>query len=252
MFHQQPHPKQWTPLERCCKTGYETDSAGGQRGLKSRTDKRGLITAYLYDSYGNITNTCVTRRSAGLRDEMPPAVNFRHPARTISAANHRPEWGTVSATFTAAILFPASVCRQVCGQHRQSIPTGQNASTLRMMLSCWIPSQATNRAFGVLSRENRAFGSTGPLPTNGSRDGRSFITNTVAVHRHERPKSSNQFLYNDREELVQLHRWRRPSSTLRLRRHGPIASLANCETGQKRARWIGLIVHTMTRRTDLE
>ena len=40
---------------------YETNTVGGfQRSLKSVTDKRGLQTAYLYDSFGNLTNTVVT------------------------------------------------------------------------------------------------------------------------------------------------------------------------------------------------
>src|SRR5262249_22314356 len=40
---------------------YETNMAGGyQRSLKTHTDKRGLQTAFLYDSFGNVTNVTVT------------------------------------------------------------------------------------------------------------------------------------------------------------------------------------------------
>ena len=40
---------------------YETNTVGGfQRSLQSVTDKRGLQTAYLYDSFGNLTNTVAT------------------------------------------------------------------------------------------------------------------------------------------------------------------------------------------------
>ncbi len=40
---------------------YETNSPGGfQRSLKSRTDKRGLNMAYLYDPNGNLTNSITT------------------------------------------------------------------------------------------------------------------------------------------------------------------------------------------------
>ena len=35
-------------------------SGGFQRSLKTRTDKRGLQTAFLYDAYGNLTNSIVT------------------------------------------------------------------------------------------------------------------------------------------------------------------------------------------------
>ena len=40
---------------------YETNTVGGfQRSLKTRTDKRGLQTAFLYDANGNLTNSIVT------------------------------------------------------------------------------------------------------------------------------------------------------------------------------------------------
>lgn len=181
---------------------YETNSAGGfQRSLKSRTDKRGLITAYLYDSYGNITNTSVTGDLLGFGTNATAVTSATYNTNNLPLQITDPVGNSLSYVYSSNFVFLPQYVVKSAGSTAVNTNWSEyvNITNVVMLGS----SQATNRAFGVLSREIRAFGSTEAATNQWFRDGRGFITNTVQFTGTSDPNVTNQFLYNDREELVQ-------------------------------------------------
>ena len=181
---------------------YETNSPGGyQRSLKSRTDKRGLVTAYLYDALGNVTNTTVTGDLLGDGGSTNAVTSATYNTNNLPLQITDAVGNSVGYVYDTSFVFlPQQVIKSASGT---AISTNFSEYVNVTNVVTLGSSQVTNRAFGVLNRAIRAYGSADAATNVWSRDGRGFVTNTVQYTGTSDPNVSNQFLYNGREELVE-------------------------------------------------
>jgi RHS repeat-associated protein len=181
---------------------YETNSPGGyQRSLKSRTDKRNLLTAYEYDAFGNITNTTVTGDLLGDASGTNAVTSATYNTNNLPLQITDPIGNSISYVYDPNFVFLA-----------QQVITSAGGAAVSTNLSEYVnvtnvvtlgSSSVTNRAFGVMRREIRAYASSDAATNEWFRDGRGFVTNAVQYTGTGDPNVTNQFLYNGRQELVE-------------------------------------------------
>ena len=182
---------------------YETNTVGGfQRSLKSVTDKRGLNTAYLYDTYGNLTNTITTGDLTGNGIPTQTSTNTASyntnnlPVQITDAVGN----STVVVYDTAFTFQPQQTIR-----YAGVTPVSTNFMIYGNATNIVVDGNIlqTNEAFGVLTRQIRAYGSPDAATNDLFYSGQGFVTSAIQYSGTGDQNVTNQFLYNERDELVQ-------------------------------------------------
>jgi YD repeat-containing protein len=171
---------------------YETNTVGGfQRSLKSVTDKRGLQTAYLYDSFGNLTNTIITGdiTGDGITSQTvtnSAGYNTNNLPVQITDAVGNSRVLVYDPTFN---FLPQQIIR-----YAGAIPVTTNFMIYADATNVVTLDNTTqtNIAFGVLSRQIRAYGSSDAATNDSFYNGQGFPTNNVQYTGDNDPNVVNQ------------------------------------------------------------
>jgi RHS repeat-associated protein len=181
---------------------YETNIVGGfQRSLQSVTDKRGLQTSYLYDSFGNVTNAITTGDLTGDGITSQTATNTaiyntnNLPVQMTDAAGNSQVF-VYDPTFT---FLPQQVARYTGGTPVSTIFMFYGDATNVVVNG---NTMQTNMAFGVLTRQIRAFGSPDAATNDFMYDGHGFLTQSIRYTGTGDPNIVNSYFYNERGEMV--------------------------------------------------
>ena len=182
---------------------YETNTVGGfQRSLQSVTDKRGLQTAYLYDSFGNLTNAVITGDLTGNGIPTQTATNTAsYNANNLPMQVTDPIGNSTVVIYDPTFTFlPQQVIR-----YAGTTPVSTNFQIYASVTNVVVNGSLTqtNLAFGVLTRQIRAYGSPDAATNDSSYSGQGFITSSIQYSGTGDPNVANQFFYNERGELVQ-------------------------------------------------
>ena len=182
---------------------YETNTVGGfQRSLQSVTDKRGLQTAYLYDSFGNLTNTVATGDITGDGIATQTATNSASyntnnlPVQITDAIGN----STVLVYDPTFNFLPQQIIR-----YAGATPVGTNFMVYGNATNVVVLGNTTqtNLAFGVITRRIRAYGSSDAATNDLFYNGQGFPTNSVQYTGTSDPNIVNQLFYDERGELIQ-------------------------------------------------
>jgi YD repeat-containing protein len=182
---------------------YETNTVGGfQRSLKSVTDKRGLQMAYLYDAFGNLTNTVTTGDLTGNGVTTQTATN------TASYnANNLPVQITDAAGNSTVVVYDSTFTfqPQQIIRYAGATPVSTNQMVYGNATNVVVNGSVnqTNTAFGVVTRQIRANGSPDAATNDLFYSGQGFVTNSIQYTGTGDPNVVNQLFYDERGELVQ-------------------------------------------------
>lgn len=174
----------------------ETNSVPGayRRSLRSRTDKRGLLTEYKYDAKGNLTEKKVT-------GDLTGAGNVNEVATTSSLYNTRhlvtettdPLGNSVHYLYEHPTQFylPTSIERRA--------PGGSVSTTALAYENTGAGSVA---AYGLLQQETKAVGTDDAAVTTYTNDARGFVTKITRPTGTIDPPVVVDYGYNQRGELT--------------------------------------------------
>lgn len=182
---------------------FETNTVGGfQRSLQSVTDKRGLKTAYLYDARGNLTNAVTTGDLTGNGIPTQTSTNTAsYNANNLPAQVTDPVGnGTVVVYDPTFTFLPQQVIR-----YAGATPVSTNFQIYANVTNVVVNGSLTqtNLAFGVLTRQIRAYSSSDAATNDSAYNGQGFVTGSIQYSGTGDPNVTNQFFYNERGELVQ-------------------------------------------------
>jgi RHS repeat-associated protein len=182
---------------------YETNTVGGfQRSLKSVTDKRGLQTAYLYDAFGNLTNTVTTGDLTGNGITSQTATN----TASYNTNNLPVQITDAIGNSTVVVYDPTFTFQpQQIIRYAGATPVSTNRMVYGNATNVVVDGSVnqTNTAFGVLTRQIRAYGSPDAATNDLFYNGQGFVTNSVQYTGTGDPNVVNQLFYDERGELVQ-------------------------------------------------
>jgi RHS repeat-associated protein len=181
---------------------YETNSVGGfQRSLKLVTDTRGLQTAYLYDSFGNLTNAIVTGDITGDGITSQTATNSASyntnnlPVQITDAVGNS-QVLVYDPTFN---FLPQQIIRYSGATPvTTNFMVYANATNVVMLGN----TTQTNVVFGVLTRQIRAFDSSDAATNDLFYNGQGFPTETIRYTGTSDPNLTNYLFYNERGLMV--------------------------------------------------
>ncbi len=174
-------------------TGYYPHS------LKSRTDKRGLNTAFQYDSFGNLAQMVQTGNLTGGTANNETATNtFTYTTRNLLSTETDPVGNGAAYSYTnsAYPMSPTAVVKLASGTpvstnqffYTNVIQTVTNGAVL-----------ATNSAYGLMQRIIRGSAGTNDFLY----DGRGFLTQSTRFTGNGDPAVVTTFFYDNRGQLVQ-------------------------------------------------
>lgn len=180
---------------------YETNSPGGfQRSLKSVTDKRGLQTAYLYDSFGNPTNITVTGDLVGDGSTSNAVTTATYNTNNLPLTITGPVGNGVSVVYDTNFVFLPQQVIQFAGATKVSTNFSLYVNVTNVAT---LGSQTvTNMAFGMAQRQIRAFGSQDAATNDVFYNGQGFVTNTVQYTGTSDSNVTNRFFYDERGNLI--------------------------------------------------
>jgi YD repeat-containing protein len=181
---------------------FETNAPGGfQRSLKSRIDQRGLQTTFAYDSSGNLTNTTVAGDLLGDGSTVNAITSATYNTNNLPLQIIDPVGNSVGFVYDTNYTFlPKQIIKFAGGTAiSTNVRVYVNATNVVALGS----TLGTNTAFGLLQREIRAFGTPDAATNDSFYTGQGFVTNSVQYTGTSDPNITNQFFYNERDELVQ-------------------------------------------------
>jgi RHS repeat-associated protein len=177
-------------------------SPGYPRSVATRTDKRGMVTQYEYDSSGNVTNMVsigditgdgITNQTATNTAAYSPVNNL--PVEILDAVGNGMEY-VYDPTFT---YMPQQTIRLAGG-----VPISTNfmyyGNATNVVQDGNI--SQTNMAFGLLTREVRAYNSPDSATNATIYDGQGFPDETIAYTGTGDPSITNTYFYNERGMMV--------------------------------------------------
>ena len=175
----------------------ETNAPAYPRSLKTVSDKRGLVTTFLYDSQGNVTNTT-------MRGDLLGDGNTNTTVTTLAAynANNLP-LSTVDARGTTNLFFYTNtwlLARQETWP-ANATSASQAAVTLYTYTTVTNPADGTV-AFGLRSQQVKAAGSPDAATTAWTYNSHGFPTFLTRYTGTADPAVTTSNLYNSRGELV--------------------------------------------------
>jgi RHS repeat-associated protein len=193
------------PLGQTIQQIWYADNAtapGYPRSVATRTDKRGLVTQFQYDSNGNVTNTIVTGDLTGDGVSSQTATNTALynsnslPVQVTDAAGN----GTVIVYDPVFNFLPQQTIR-----FAGATPVSTNFSLYGNATNVVVNGNVTqtNLAFGLPTRQIRAYGSLEAATNDLAFDGHGFITQSIRYSGTGDPNIVNTFFYNERGEMVE-------------------------------------------------
>ena len=192
------------PLGQTIQQAWYADNAtapGYPRSVATRTDKRGLVTQFQYDSNGNVTNAVATGDLTGNGITSQTATNT-----AVYNTNNLPVQMTDAAGNSLVTVYdptfnfmpqqivryagatPVSTSFMLYGDATNVVVNGNTTQT--------------NMAFGLTTRQIRAYGSTDAATNDMVYDGHGFITQTVRYTGTGDPNVINTYFYNERGNPV--------------------------------------------------
>lgn len=180
------------------QTWYGASTNGGyQRSLSSRTDKRGLVTSYQYDAFGNVISTTLTGDLTGNGVTTNATTSATYNTNNLPLLLTDPLGNGLQFVYSTTYLFlPQQVIRLA----------GTNAVMTNFFFytnATNVLSNGTNTAFGLLTRTIRAYSSPDASTNDLFYNGDGFVTNAINYTSTSDPPVTNQFFYDERGELVQ-------------------------------------------------
>jgi len=182
---------------------YETNSAGGfQRSLKSQIDKRGVQQTFYYDVTGNLTNSIVTGDLTGSGLSSETATNS-----AIYNTNNLPTKITDPTGNSTVIVYDSvfNFLPQQTIRYAGATSVSTNLTIYGNATNVVVDGSVlqTNIAFGLATRQIRAFGSTDAATNDSLYNGQGFPISTIQYTGTGDPNVVNQLLYDERDELIQ-------------------------------------------------
>ena len=176
-------------------------SPGYSRSVQERIDKRGLATFYQYDSNGNVTNTIFEGDLTGDGIITQTATNTAvYNTNSLPMQMTDPAGNTVSTIYDPVYNFlPSQIIYSSGGTvvstnfviYGNATNVVQDGSLMQ-----------TNLAFGLMTREIHAYGSTDAATNDIVYSGQGFPTETIQYTGTGDPNVTNFYFYNERGLLV--------------------------------------------------
>jgi YD repeat-containing protein len=180
---------------------YESDTGDGgyRRSLKSRTDKRGLVTTYKYDASGNVTNVVAQGDLTGTGNTSEQALStFTYTTNNLPLVSVNPSGTTNKHFYTNGWLLSRTETSALNAQ-------GANIITnLFLYTSVTNPINSAQFSLGVGWRAVQAEGSADAATKDFLHDYRGFVTNEIEYTGTTDANVTNQFVYNARGELIEI------------------------------------------------
>jgi RHS repeat-associated protein len=181
-----------------------TNAAGYYpRSVQQRTDKRGLVSQYQYDSSGNVTNLIVTGDLTGDGITSQTATNTAiYNTNCLPVQMTDPIGNSVVTVYDTNFTFmPQQVIR-----YAGATPVSTNFMLYGNATNIVVNGNTTqtNRAFGVLTRRIRGYGSADAATNDFAYDGHGFITQSTRYTGTSDPNVINTYFYNERGDQVDV------------------------------------------------
>lgn len=192
------------PLNQTIQQTWYADNAtapGYPRSVATRTDKRGLVTQYQYDGNGNVTNTIVTGDLTGDGITSQTATNT-----AIYNANNLAVQITDAAGNSKTIVYDPTFNflpqQVICYTGAAAVSTNfmfyGNATNIVVNGN----TTQTNMAFGLMTRQIRAYSSPDAATNDLAYDGHGFMTQSTGYTGTGDPNVINYYFYNERGDQV--------------------------------------------------
>ncbi|MGH7989043.1 MAG: DUF6531 domain-containing protein, partial [Limisphaerales bacterium] len=192
------------PLGQTIQQTWYADNAaapGYPRSIQQRIDKRGLITQYKYDSNGNVTNTVRTGDITGDGITSQTATNTAvYNTNSLPVQMADPAGNSVVTIYDPTFKFlPQQVIR-----YAGTTPVSTNFMLYGDATNVVVNGNTTqtNMAFGLLTRQIRAYGSPAATTNDTAYDGHGFPIETIRYTGTSDPNVTNFLFYNERGDQV--------------------------------------------------
>jgi RHS repeat-associated protein len=178
-------------------------SGGYQRSLSSSVDKRGLTTAYMYDTNGNVLTNTVSGTDLTGDGQTNAIYKFTYTTNNLVTTSTDPVGNQGVTAYNSAIspFLPTSVTSYASNGTAVCTNVMIYTNTFTVVTNGTLV--ATNSANGLLFRTVRATNSLDAATNDTFFDGRGYPTSTVAYTGTADPNITNFYFYNNRGELVQ-------------------------------------------------
>ncbi len=191
------------PLGQSIQQTWYPDTAttpGFPRSLSQIVDKRGLTNQFLYDGNGNITNTITFGDLTG-EGTLQSATNTAvYNANCLPVQLTDPIGNSVVTIYDPAFNFlPQQIIR--CAG---ATPVSTNYTLYGNATNIVVNGRLmqTNLAFGLPTRQIRAYGSTDAATNDLVYDGHGFLTQSTRYTGTADPNVTTTFFYNERGQRV--------------------------------------------------
>jgi RHS repeat-associated protein len=192
------------PLGQTVQQTWFTNNApapGYSRSVATRTDKRGLVTQYLYDANGNVTNTVVTGDLTGDGITSQTATNTAvYNTNSLPVQMTDPAGNSTVYVYDPTFNFLPQQAVRYAGATAVSTNFMLYGNVTNVVVNG--NTMQTNRAFGVLTRLVRAYGSVDAATNDLAYDGHGFITQSTRYTGTGDPNIINTYFYNERGDQV--------------------------------------------------
>jgi len=184
---------------------YWTNTTAGSytKALKSKTDKRGLTTTFLYDTNGNVVTNIISGTDLTGNGTTNAVITATYTNGNVLLSQTDAVGNTVWMRYgdTNYPKLPTQVERYAGA----STPIATNRLTYTNATTVFTNGGTiyTNKSFGLLAKEVNAWSSSDEATTDYAYDGRGFVVSKVRYTGTADPNVTNFFAYNDRGELVE-------------------------------------------------
>ena len=192
------------PLGQTIQQIWYPDNAtapGYPRSVQERIDKRGLITQFQYDSNGNVTNTVTTGDLIGDGNTSETATNT-----AVYNSNCLPLQMTDPAGNSAVYVYDPTFTflPQQIIRYAGATPVFTNFMYYGDATNVVVNGNTTqtNEAFGLLTRQVRAYSSPDAATNDTFYNGNGFPVETIRYAGTGDPNVTNYFFYNERGDQV--------------------------------------------------
>jgi len=176
-------------------------SPGYPRSIQQRIDKRGLVTQFKYDSNGNVTNAIITGDLTGDGITSQTATNT-----AVYNTNNLPVQMTDLAGNSVVTVYDPTFnfLPQQMIHLAGTTPIGTNFNFYGDVTNLIVNGNTTqtNLAFGLLTRQIRAYGSPDAATNDTAYDGHGFPVETIRYTGTSDPNVTNFLFYNERGDQV--------------------------------------------------
>jgi RHS repeat-associated protein len=171
------------------------------RSVSQRTNKRGLVTQYQYDSNGNVTNTIATGDLSGDGITSQTATNTAsYNTNNLPVQMTDPAGNGVVTVYDPVFTFLPQQTIRYAGATPISTNYTLYGNATNVVINGNITQ--TNQAFGLPIRQIRAYSSTDAATNDFVCDGHGFITQSTRYSGTGDPDVINTYFYNERGQRV--------------------------------------------------